>query len=121
MKIKTLDSDFSVCQVRDSSQIDLDSEFCFFAKTDTERSLVCPTAHVPDSVIAREDDWRAFRIEEVLDFSLIGILSEISTLLAQNGIGLFAISTYNTDYILTKKENYLKALDVLSHAGYELI
>lgn len=121
MKIQKLDYDFSVCRVSDYSQIDLDSEFCFLAKTDTERSLVCTTEHVPDTVIAREDGWKAFRIEDVLDFSLIGILSEISTLFAQNKISLFAISTYNTDYILTKKENYSKALDVLSCAKYELV
>ena len=56
-----------------------------------------------------------------MDFSLIGILSRISTLLADNGIGIFAISTYNTDYILTKKEVYSKALDILEKAGYEVV
>ena len=48
-----------------------------------------------------------YRIEGVLDFSLIGILAKISTCLAENGIGIFAISTFNTDYILTKAENLL--------------
>jgi hypothetical protein len=52
---------------------------------------------------------------------LIGILAKISTLLAKNNIGIFAISTYNTDYIFTKKENYLKALEILSSEGYEVI
>ena len=56
-----------------------------------------------------------------MDFSLIGILSELSTLLAENKIGIFAVSTYNTDYILTKKENYDKALEILSKAGYRVI
>ncbi len=68
---------------------------------------------------AREDGWRAFRIEGVLDFSLTGILSAISGILAENGIGIFAVSTYNTDYILVKAENLVKALDVLREAGYE--
>ncbi len=54
------------------------------------------------------------------DFSLIGILSKISMLLAENKIGIFAISTYNTDYILTRKENFDKAINVLSGAGYEV-
>jgi hypothetical protein len=54
------------------------------------------------------------------DDLLIGILSKISTLLADNKIGIFAISTYNTDYILTKAENYLRALEILSEAGYQV-
>ena len=69
----------------------------------------------------REDGWRAFRIQGMLDFSLIGILSDISRILAENKIGIFAISTFNTDYILTKEENYQKALDVLSRAGYKIV
>ena len=80
---------------------------------------------MPDSVPAntteREDGWRAFRIQGVLDFSLIGILADISRILAENKIGIFAISTFNTDYILTKEENYQKALDVLSRAGYTIV
>ena len=59
------------------------------------------------------DGWKAFRIQGVLDFSLIGILAKIATVLADNGISIFAVSTYNTDYVLIKKENYQKALDVL--------
>ena len=54
----------------------------------------------------------------MLDFSLVGVLSKISALLADNGIGIFAVSTYNTDYILTKKENYERALETLARAGY---
>lgn len=121
MKIKKLDFDFSVCQVTDFSQVDLDSEFCFIEKTDEEKSLVCITGNVPENVITRDDGWRAFRIEGTLDFSLIGILSKISALLAENKIGIFAVSTYNTDYILTKSENFEKALTALENAGYEII
>lgn len=62
------------------------------------------------------DGWKAFRIQGVLDFSLIGILAKIATVLADNGISIFAVSTYNTDYVLIKKENYQKALDILQTA-----
>lgn len=79
------------------------------------------TEHVPPNVTERDDGWKAFRIQGILDFSLIGILSEISSLMAQNGIGIFAISTYNTDYVLVKKENYEKALQVLLKAGYQIV
>lgn len=121
MVIKTIEYDFSVCKVLDYSQVDLYSEYCFIGKTDEEKSLVCMTDHVPGNVTEREDGWKAFRIEGILDFSLIGILSSISALLAENEIGIFAISTYNTDYIMTKKEDYLTALEVLSCAGYSVI
>ena len=92
----------------------------FSGRTDQEKSLVCPTAIVPDNTLARDDDWRAFRICGELDFSLIGILAKISKILAENAIGIFAISTYNTDYILTKEKNFDKALQVLTEAGYEI-
>lgn len=82
---------------------------------------MCITDEVPLNVIKRDDGWKAFRIQGNLDFSLIGILSEISGLLAKNEIGIFAISTFNTDYILTKKENYQKALDILDNAGHIIV
>ena len=118
MKIKVIKDNFSVCKVKDYSQVDLNDEFCFIAKTDEENSLVCITENVPNNVTEREDGWRVFRIQGVLDFSLIGILARISGLLAEHEIGIFVISTFNTDYILTKEENYLKAIKVLDEAGY---
>lgn len=121
MIIKKIDYDFSVCKVKDLSDVDLTREYCFIGKTDEECSLVCLTEYVPAQTMEREDGWRAFRMQGVLDFSLIGILAKISGLMADNGIGIFAISTYNTDYILTKKENYERALEVLAQAGYEIV
>lgn len=120
MKIKKIAYDFSVCKVADYSGVNLEAEYCFTGKTDEEKSLVCITEDVPDKVLEREDGWKAFRIQGVLDFSLIGILSKISGLLAENEIGIFALSTFHTDYILTKKENFKKALEVLENNGYEV-
>ena len=109
---------FSVCKVMDYSGIDLMKPFCFTGTTDEENSLVCPEETVPDNTTERDDGWRAFRIIGQLDFSLIGILARISEILAENRIGIFAISTYNTDYILTKEVNFEKALKALKDAGY---
>ena len=120
MEIKRMDYNLSVCKVADYSLVKLDSEYSFIGKTDEEKSLVCITEDVPSNVTEREDGWMAFRIQGVLDFSMIGILSEISGILAENKIGIFVISTYNTDYVLTKKENYRRALDVLNRAGYKI-
>ena len=121
MEIKKIDHGFSVCKVSDYSQVDLDKEYVFTGRTDEEKSLVCITDNVPANVTERDDGWKAFRIQGILDFSLIGILSRIAGILAENEIGIFAVSTFNTDYILTKKENYDKALEALKQAGYEII
>ena len=121
MQIKKIYQDFSICQVEDYSLVNLDSEYSFIAKTEEERSLVCITKEVPSNVIRRDDGWRAFCVQGVLDFSLIGILSKISTILAERGISVFAVSTYNTDYILIKDTNYEKALEVLKSSGYEIV
>lgn len=118
MELKIISQEFSVCKIKDLSQVDYSDEFCFIGKTDEELSLVCSTNLIPNNIIECDNGWKAFRIQGVLDFSLIGILSKISTLLAENEIGIFAISTYNTDYILTKKEYFKKAIEVLGQNGY---
>ena len=120
MIIEPLSFELSVCKVADACDIDLSNELVFVGKTDAELSLVCPTQNVPAATVAREDGWRAFRIAGQLDFSLVGILSKISTALAEAGIGIFAVSTYDTDYVLVKQENYQRALDVLATAGYTI-
>ena len=66
-------------------------------------------------------DGKRFVSRAFLNFSLIGILAKIAAALADNGISIFAVSTYNTDYVLMKKENYQKALDVLKALGYMII
>ncbi len=68
LTIKPIDGDFTVCKVADLSETDLTAEYCFIGKTDEEISVVCRTEDAPGSTTAREDGWRAFRIEGVLDF-----------------------------------------------------
>lgn len=120
MEIEIIDAELSICKVMDYSQANLNEDFCFTGKTNEENSLVCKTSSVPPNVIARDDDWRAFRIKGELDFSLTGILSRISSILAENKIGIFAVSTYNTDYILTKAKNFDAAINVLRDNGYTI-
>ena len=120
MNLKVIDAEFSVCKVEDYTQVDLNEEFVFAGHTDEELSLMCPTSLVPDNTTERNDGWKAFRIEGVLEFSLIGILSRLSTCLADNGIGIFAISTFNTDYILTKDSDFNKAIEMLEQTGYTI-
>ena len=89
LRMKAIGQEFSVCTVKDYSQIDLGQPFVFTGSTDEEKSLVCPTAIVPQNILERDDGWKALRINGILDFSLIGILARISSILAENRIGIF--------------------------------
>ena len=120
MHILCLPADFTVCQVPSVPQVLLERDYTFLAKTKDELSLVCPTAHVPEHTLKREDGWRCFYLDGVLDFSLVGILANIATLLSENGISIFALSTFNTDYVLVKQAYFGQALDLLSRNGYEI-
>lgn len=121
MTIKVLDGPFSVCQIADLSGI---HEICtpfFLSKTDDEISLVCPTDDAPSFTLAREDHWRTLRVEGVLDFSLVGILAQIATALAEAGISIFAVSTYQTDYLLIKADRLDAAVAVLRNQGHAIV
>ena len=72
---------------------------------------------MPANVIRRDDGWKGFRIQGIL----VGILSKIAALLAENSVPIFAVSPYNTDYVLTKAAHYKKALEVLKQAGYAIV
>ena len=121
MELKKLDYNLTVCKVKEIRPSDLEGEIYFIGKTDEEVSLVCITENTPSDTLEREDGWKGFRIQGVLDFSLIGILAPIAELLADHKIGIFAVSTYNTDYILVKSENFNRAMGVLSDAGYVIV
>ncbi len=118
VELRKLPYDLTVCKLSSVADIDLNTGFYFLGRTDEELSLVCRTEDAPADAIERSDGWRAFRIQGILDFSLIGILSKISAILAENGIGIFAVSTFNTDYILVKAETFARAMSALAEAGY---
>ena len=118
MKLKIIDKEFVICKVKDFSQINLEDEFLFIGKTDEERSIVCEAKSLPNNCTNIDDGWIAFRIEGQVDFSLIGIISKVSTILAQNKVGIFTLSTYDTDYILVKKDNIEEAKKALREHEY---
>lgn len=121
MELKIMDDVLTVCKVASVFDVDLDKEFYFIGKTDEEFSLVCPTKDAPENTVARDDGWRCFRIQGQLDFSLVGVLSRLSGILAENHIGIFAVSTFNTDYILVKEDNLERAIQTLASAGYDIV
>lgn len=89
------------------------SDFFSITKTQDELSVVCSEDKVPQDVKA-EKEWRCLKVKGPLDFGLTGILSSLVQPLAEAKISVFVISTFDTDYIMIKKENFQKAITVLS-------
>ena len=120
MRLQIIEGKFSVCKVENLRAVNFNVPWLFVGKTDAEISVVCLTADVPHATLAREDGWRALRVAEPMDFGLTGVLAGISTVLAQAGISIFAVSTFDTDYILIKAENLGLAQTALEAGGYTI-
>ena len=120
MQLQIIEGKFSVCKVENLRAVNFNVPWLFVGKTDAEISVVCLTADVPHATLAREDGWRALRVAEPMNFGLTGVLAGISTVLAQAGISIFAVSTFDTDYILIKGENLGLAQSALEAGGYTI-
>ena len=88
-------------------------------RTPDELSVLCPQAIVPDEVLA-DKGWRALKVQGPLDFALVGVLAELSGLLAAAKVSIFVISTFDTDYILVKEEKLMTAISALREAGHQV-
>ena len=97
----------------------LDSPFFNITRTADELSIVLPDTVKIQSAL-HESGWACFKVNGPLDFGLVGILSEISSVLAKANVALFAFSTYDTDYILVKQELAQTASDALMAAGFTI-
>ncbi len=84
-----------------------------------EVTVVCEESHVPDGVAA-ERGWRAFRVEGPLDFGLVGVLASLTDALAGAGVPVFAVSTYDTDYVLVPGASVETAAEAMRAAGHEV-
>ena len=120
MKITLLETEFAVAKLPDLSRSDPAAAFFFLARTPDELSIVCPADTVPDNATKVEAGWRIFRVEGPLDFSLVGILAKLTGLLAERSIPVFAISTFDTDYVLVKADQADAAREVLAAGGWEV-
>jgi uncharacterized protein len=123
LTMKLLKEKYGVCRLNKTELIPewaKNIDFFSITKTSDELSIVCSEDNIPNDIKC-ERDWRILKIEGPLDFSLIGILASISTILAQKGISIFAISTYDTDYILVKNKDIDNAMDSLIKERYEVI
>ena len=123
LSLSILSPKLAICQLRADRPIPpwatKDKNFFSISKTKDELSIVCPEENVPGGVKS-EKGWRAARIDELLDFSLVGVLASIIDPLAKEGISVFVISTYNTDYILLKEGRLEKAISIWRKIGFEV-
>jgi hypothetical protein len=88
-------------------------------RTATELSVVCPESVVPEGTKS-VTGWRVFQVEGVLDFALTGILASLAQPLAEAGVSLFALSTYDTDYVLVQGKDLERTIETLTAAGHHL-
>jgi hypothetical protein len=121
MKLAVLPLSLAVCRLASNMEIPAwalqSRSLLSITYTDDELSIVCPASIVPQGVRA-ETNWRAIRVQGPLDFLLSGILASLATPLAAANIPLFAISTFDTDYILVKEQHIKHAKYVLEQNGH---
>jgi len=120
MELQKLQHNFTVCKIENIEQVDFSREFVFLSKTDDEISLVCESDYVPSNATLSETGWKGLRIVGVLDFGLVGILAKIANILAEAGVSIFVVSTYNTDYIFIKATHFDNAIKSLVSNGYTI-
>lgn len=118
MEFELLKGRFAVCAL--TKPVLPQGEFVSLTMSGGEVSLVCEEENAPSACKA-ELGWRALRVKGPLDFSLVGILAHISSVLAEAGVSLFAVSTYETDYVLIKEENATRAIEALKAKGHTVI
>ncbi len=121
MTLQVLDMPLSICKLMNLDDIAFGHVPMFLAITEDEISLVSESRYEPKHCIIKSDGWRAMKVTQVLDFSLTGIIADISGILAKAGIPIFALSTYDTDYILVKEERLYEAMKTLSAHGYDFV
>ena len=120
LTLTVLPLEFSICRLFPSEAVPsrvLAASFYSITRTSDELSIVCPTECVPEGVHC-DSGWRNVKIEGPLDFSLTGVLKSLADPLAEAGISIFAVSTYETDYLLVKEFDLDRAVAALSNAGH---
>ena len=120
--ISVLQGTFAICRLDQGIPIPdwaLAGSFHSITRTKDELSIVCPEAVIPKGTVCNRG-WRCLKIEGILDLSLTGVLAPLATALADAGISIFSISTYDTDYIMVQELDLEEAVSVLAKMGYEI-
>lgn len=121
-KLFWLKQDLAICKLPADSPLPEwlnESSFYSVTRTEAELSIVCDFDKVTDFADAQEQ-WRGFGFEGTLDFSLVGVISKVSAILAQDAISLFAISTFDTDYVLVRADDFERVEKLLTESGYKI-
>ncbi len=121
-KLLLLSETLCICRLERNAPIPewaLTSAFSSITRTVKELSVVCPRNRVPPG-IQKQDGWKALQVEGPLDFSLTGVLASLTEPLAKEGISTFAISTYDTDYLLVKEKQMEGAIQALRDEGFKI-
>lgn len=116
-----LDAELAVCRLPADASVTVPatSGFWSMTRTDRELSVVCPVAAAPEGAVV-EAGWVAYVVEGPLDFGLTGILASIANPLAEAGVPIFAVSTYDTDYVLVRTEQSTRTAEALRAAGHRV-
>ncbi len=120
LSLSLLPDQYAVCQLEPAAPVPQWSSsgpFTSVTRTSDELSIVCLKSQVPKGV-RTEGPWIVYKVEGPLDFGLTGILASVANPLADAKVSIFAISTFDTDYILVKAENLEKSLSALRNAGF---
>ncbi len=113
----------SVCRLGPTTKVPDWATFGGFfsvTRTDDELSVVCPEEVVPEDVRS-EGGWRALKLEGPFEFSEVGVLASVAAPLAEAEVGIFAVSTFDTDYVLVKREQLQPAVAALRGRGHEVL
>lgn len=122
MKLQILEKNYAICRLDPKSEVPewaLRGHFFSISRSDTELSIVCEEGLAPQEITSVMG-WKILKVEGTLDFNLTGILASIANPLAEAKISIFAISTFDTDYVLVKNESLNLACEVLSLKGFEI-
>jgi hypothetical protein len=122
LKLYTLDGHLSVCRLDPGSKVPgwaMAGGFFSVTRTVDELSVVCPEEGAPGDVRS-EGGWRALELEGPFEFSEVGVLASVAAPLAEAGVGIFAVSTFDTDYLLVKEEQLQSAVAALRGRGHEV-
>ena len=122
MQLSILPTRLSICRLAVDHRMPTwlpERGFLSYTRTADELSIVCEEACVPAGVQS-QGDWRCIKVQGPIDFSQCGILASLAVPLAESGISIFAISTFDTDYVLIEEKNLARAATVLTAAGHKI-
>ena len=124
LHLEVIETRLAVCRLDAGSDlpqwVDRSREFTSVTRTTDELSIVCADDAVPEGV-AMEGPWRALRVQGPIVMTLIGVVAALADPLADAGISIFAISTFDTDYILVHEPDFDAAVGALSQAGHVVV